>query len=244
MSPLELTLVVHYGAKPAPLAGLLGSLVGLIDQRWGKAFEPYSLGQMHATLIGLEAERVDGVRVNRWFWTHRGQRRVADPERIAALVQAPGRLPFRVQFGGFRADGAYPFTSRGQHPHERTFQLQDSQVVLMGWPEHDGGFPRTLAELRHGFEAANLLHKYHAAPQDDDNDLFLVLGHLDRTRLGADPEVGAAEVREYLALNPTWVDVDRDALQLVAYSDPRLPEGECQAWPLEPEALRATLRRG
>jgi hypothetical protein len=215
--------------------------VGLLDQRWGKAFEPYSLGQMHATLMGLETERVDGIEVNRWFWKHRGQRRVPDPDRIATLVHAPGRLPFRVRFGGFQAGAGYPFTSRAQHPHQRTFQLQGNQVVLMGWPEHDGAFPRTLAELRHGFEAANLLHKYHATPQDDDNDLFLVLGHIDRNQLHTDPEAVAAEVREHLASNPTWVDVERDALQLVAYSDPRLPEGECQSWSVEPETLRAAF---
>lgn len=241
MAELEFTLVIHYGAKPAPLRTLLSSLVDLLDQRWGKAFEPYSLGQMHATLIGLETERIDGIRVNRGFWTHHGERRVADPDRIAALVQAPGTLPFRVRFGGFRADETYPFMSRGRHPHERTFQLQGNQVVLMGWPEHDGDFPRTLAELRHGFEAANLLHKYHAAPHDDDNDLFLVLGHLDRTRLRADPDPAVAEIRNYLASNPTWVDIERDALKLVAYSDPRLPEGECQSWPLEQQALRAAF---
>lgn len=243
MAQLDLTLVCHYGAKPALLAALLDALVELLRRRWGSAFEPYALGQMHATLIGLETELVDDQRVNRWFWQHRGERRVPDVERLGELIGATPRLPLRVRFGGFHSSRGYPFTSRGRHPYERMLQCQGDQVVLMGWPEADGAFPATLAELRRDFESANLLHKYHADPtRDADNDLFLVLGQFDRSRLLA-TEVAAAEVeaRELLARTPTWVEIDRDALRLVAYTDPRLPEGTCRSWRCEPALLRSLL---
>jgi len=244
MSELDLTLVCHYGVKPEPLADLLGRLVRLLQHRWGSAFEPYSLRQMHATLIGLELDLVDGARVNRWFSRHRGEQRAPDAERLAELLETTPCLPFRARFGGFSADASYPFTSRGQHPYQRMFQLQGDQVVLMGWPEHAGTFPQTLAELRHAFEAGQVLHKYHTDPaQDHDNDLFLVLGHLDPSRLPTPRSVGAVELeaRELLEHHPTWVDVDRDALTLVRYSDPRLPEGLVQCWRPTSEVLRAVL---
>lgn len=245
MADLDLTLVCHYGDKPTPLAQLLGMLVDLLQQRWGTAFEPYSIKQMHATLIGLETELVDGLRVNRWFWKHRGERRVPDPEQLGSVLETTPRLPLRVRFGGFEAQGSYSFTSRGHPPYQRSFQCQGDQVVLMGWPERDGSFPRTLAELRHEFESAQLLHKYHADADDHDNDLFLVLGRIDRSQpLGVHPEAVEVEVREWLARTPTSVAVDREALTLVAYSDPGLPEGRCQCWRPEPAALRAVLGTG
>lgn len=246
MSELDLTLVCHYGVKPAPLAELLGQLVELLRERWGNAFEPYALSQMHATLIGLELDLVDGALVNRWFWQHRGEQRTPDAERLAELVDTTPCLPFRARFGGFFADARYPFSSRGQHPHQRMFQVQGDQVVLLGWPERAGTFPRTLAELRHAFEAVHVLHKYHADPLSlADNDLFLVLGHLDRIRVtptGA--QAVEFEAREFLANQPTWVDVDRNALTLVSYSDPRLPEGSVRCWRPSPEVLRTVLGGG
>lgn len=242
MSEFDLTLVCHYGDKPAPLAALLQRLVRLLAERWGAAFEPYSLGQMHATLIGLETELVDNRRVNRWFWKHRGERRVPDADRLAELLETTPRLPLRVRFGGFRADSDYLFTSRGQHPHQRSFQCQGDQVVVMGWPEASGAFPGTLAELRGDFEAANVLHKYHAdRERDRDNDLFIVLGNLNRS---PGPDVGRVEVeaRELLVNTPTWVEIDREALALIAYTDPRLPAGECRCWPAESELLRSVMQ--
>lgn len=246
MAELDFTLVCHYGAKPAPLEALLRTLVELLESRWGGAFEPYALGQMHATVIGLETELVDGQRVNRWFWKHRGERRVPDAERLAELLETTPRLPFCVRFGGFRTGRDYAFTSRQQHPYERMLQCQGDQVVLMGWPEVNGAFPATLAELRSDFESANLLHKYHANPaRDADNDLFLVLGRLDRSRPpAADVAAGELEARELLARTPTWVAIDRGALTLVAYSDARLPEGACQRWRAEPALIRWLLGAG
>ena len=243
MGELDLTLVCHYGVKPEPLAELLRRLVELLQRRCGRAFEPYLLSQMHATLIGLELDVVDGAQVNRWFWQHRRERHTPDPERLAKLVETTPYLPFSARFGGFPPDASYPFTSRGQHPYQRMFQLQGDQAVLMGWPEHAGTFPRTLAKLRRAFESAHVLHKYHADPErDDDNDLFLVLGHLDRARVPT-TEADAVELaaREFLANHPTRVDIDRDAITLVRYSDPRLPEGLVQCWRPTSEVLRTVL---
>jgi hypothetical protein len=243
VSALDLTLVCYYGEKPTPLAALLQSLVKLLAERWGMAFEPYSFRQMHATLIGLETDIVDGARVNRWFWRHRGERRVPNAERLVELLETTPRLPFRVRFGGFQADQDYPFTSRGQRAYQRMFQRSGDQVVLMGWPETDGAFPETVTDLRRDFESANLLHKYHARPlHDADNDLFLVLGRLDRSLpLAADIASVESEARELMATSPTWVEVDRDALTLVAYADARLPEGKCQCWRAVPAELRSAL---
>lgn len=243
VAELDLTLVCHYGEKPAPLATLLQDLVKLLTERWGTAFEPYSFGQMHATLIGLETDVADGARVNRWFWRHRGERRAPNAERLVELLETTPRLPFRVRFGGFQTDHDYPFTSRSQHAYQRMFQCSGDQVVLMGWPEANGAFPQTVADLRHDIESANCLHKYHVHPlHDADNDLFLVLGRLEPSRpLATDVDSVEAEARELMARNPTWVEIDRDALTLVAYADARLPEGECRCWPAEPAALRSAL---
>ena len=46
---------------------------------------------------------------------------------------SPARFPLRIQLGGFERR-SYPFESRGEDPHSRSFSIQAGKAVLMGRP--------------------------------------------------------------------------------------------------------------
>jgi len=51
---IQVTLVSLYGDKQSDLAGAISKCQELVAQAVGKAFRPYDLRQIHATLVGLE----------------------------------------------------------------------------------------------------------------------------------------------------------------------------------------------
>jgi hypothetical protein len=65
----------------------------------------------------------------------------------------------------------------------------------MGWPHTNAAFTPYLIDLRKDLEAFNLVHKYHVWPQDQDNDLFFVVGEIDagRWKTASDSERTAAQ---------------------------------------------------
>ena len=173
-----ISAVAFYGPKTGRLRELLIGVQALIAEHVGAGFRPYTLEQVHATLIALNGVREGGTIVNEYLLEHAGVRREMDLPRVMDILARRFAAPLRVRIGGFRPDQAVPFSSRGQHLAERTFSVQGEAFVLVGWPADSlAGAGRPLDELRREMNAAGVLHRYHARADDVDNDLHLVVGH-------------------------------------------------------------------
>jgi hypothetical protein len=185
MSGRFVSAVAFYGPKAGRLRELLTGVQAVLTEHLGGAFRPYTLEQVHATLIALNGVRAGGAVVNEYFLEHAGVRREMDLPRVMDILARRFAAPLPVRVGGFRPGQPAPFTSRGQHLAERSFSLQDRAFVLVGWPAASlAGASRPLDELRREMNGAGLLHRYHARPWDVDNDLHLVVGH----QVGALPD--------------------------------------------------------
>ena len=211
-----ISAVAFYGPKTGRLRELLTGVQTLIAEHVGAGFRPYTLDQVHATLIALNGVRAGGTIVNEYLLEHAGVRREMDLPRVMDILARRFRTPLRVRIGGLRANQELPFTSRGQHLAERTFSVQDQAFVLMGWPaESLAGAGRPLDELRREMNAAGVRHRYHVRAADVDNDLYLVVGH----HRGAPADVLAratAAVRAKLAADPVDLAIGLTDVKIVA----------------------------
>jgi hypothetical protein len=211
-----ISAVAFYGPKTGRLRELVTEVQALIAEHVGAGFRPYTLDQVHATLIALNGVRAGGTVVNEYLLEHAGVRREMDLPRVMDILARRFAVPLRVRIGGFRPGQAVPFTSRGQHLAERTFSVQGEAFVLVGWPaESIFGAGRPLDELRREMNAAGALHRYHARPADVDNDLHLVVGHHDGAPAGALARATAA-VRDQLAADPADLAIGLSDVKIVA----------------------------
>lgn len=212
--------VALYGEKTGPLRHLLATTQKIIAAHLGDTFRPYTLEQIHGTIMGLDgvADPSSGEFVNRYFLELTGERRSMD-HRLAMDILAD-RLtpPVTIRLGGHRGDTAAAFTSRGQHPFERSFSVQGDALVLMGWPIEtvkNGDAQRPLDDLRRALSEAGFLHRYHRSSDDVDNDFYLVVGHhreAPKDALGR----AAGSVRAHLAAHPLDIQVGIAQVQIVA----------------------------
>ena len=211
-----ISAVAFYGPKAGRLRELLTGVQALIAEHVGDDFRPYTLEQVHATLIALNGVREGGTVVNEYLLEHAGVRREMDLPRIMDILARRFAVPLRVRIGGFRPEAAIPFTSRGQHLAERTFSVQGEAFVLMGWPADSlSGAARPLDELRREMNAAGVLHRYHARADDVDNDMHLVVGYHAGAPAGALARATAA-VRDKLAADPADLAIARSDVKIVA----------------------------
>jgi len=214
-----ISAVAFYGPKAGRLRELLAGVQAMIAEQVGADFRPYTLDQVHATLIALNGVREGGTIVNEYLLEHTGERREMDLPRVMDILARRFAAPLGVRIGGFRPGQAVPFTSRGQHLAERTFSVQGEAFVLMGWPADSlagaGRTQRPLDELRREMNAAGVLHRYHARPADVDNDLHLVVGHHAGAPAGALARAIAA-VRDKLAADPADLAIGLSDIKIVA----------------------------
>ena len=216
MASRFISAVAFYGPKTGRLRELLTEVQALIAEHVGAGFRPYTLDQVHATLIALNGVRAGGTVVNEYLLEHAGVRREMDLPRVMDILARRFAVPLRVRIGGFRPGQAVPFTSRGQHLAERTFSVQGEAFVLVGWPADSiFGAGRPLDELRREMNAAGALHRYHARPADVDNDLHLVVGHHAGAPAGALARATAA-VRDQLAAEPADLAIGLSDVKIVA----------------------------
>jgi hypothetical protein len=212
--------VAFYGPKAGPLRELLTAVQAMIAAQIGPAFLPYSLEQIHATLIALDGDRDAGTVVNTFYLIHQGRRVEMNLPQAMDILARRFEHPLRVRLGGFAAGQQVPFTSRGWPPFDRAFSVQGNAFVLVGWPVASLTGPDTpLDDLRREMNEANVLHRYHASEGAVDNDLHLVVGH------HADAPAGAlaraeATVRDQLAAHPVEFEIGIDDIKVVA-SDSR-----------------------
>ena len=211
-----ISAVAFYGPKTGRLRELVTGVQALIVEHVGAGFRPYTLDQVHATLIALNGVRAGGRIVNEYLLEHAGVRREMDLPRVMDILARRFAAPLRVRVGGFRPGQAVPFTSRGQHLAERTFSVQGDAFVLVGWPaESLAGAGRPLDDLRREMNAAGVLHRYHARPGDVDNDLHLVVGHHAGAPAGTLARATAA-VRDKLAADPADLAIALSDVTIVA----------------------------
>jgi hypothetical protein len=211
-----ISAVAFYGPKTGRLRELLTGVQALIGEHVGADFRPYTLEQVHATLIALNGVREGGTIVNEYLLEHAGVRREMDLPRVMDILARRFAAPLRVRIGGFRPDQAVPFSSRGQHLAERTFSVQGEAFVLVGWPADSlAGAGRPLDELRRELNAAGVLHRYHARADDVDNDLHLVVGHHAGAPASA-LALATAAVRDKLAADPADLAIGLSDVKIVA----------------------------
>ena len=216
MASRFISAVAFYGPKTGRLRELVTEVQALIAEHVGAGFRPYTLDQVHATLIALNGVRAGGTVVNEYLLEHAGVRREMDLPRVMDILARRFAVPLRVRIGGFRPGQAVPFTSRGQHLAERTFSVQGEAFVLVGWPTDSiFGAGQPLDELRREMNAAGALHRYHARPADVDNDLHLVVGHHAGRPADALARATAA-VRDQLAAEPADLAIGLSDVKIVA----------------------------
>lgn len=233
---MNLTLVAFYGPKRAELKSLIGSLKGKLASKLGPAFEPYYDTQVHATIVGLEGRRIGRKVLNTNYMELRGLARFMDLRGLVRLLGAKSERLFTVQIGRFRKDLTYPFASRGQDPYCRSFGVRGRIAVGMGWPVEDGTYPMHLEKLRRSLNKCGILHKYHQLADQLDNDLFFVLGRIDRRKVSKSAKKRLQKaMREYMAkeLDEQQLVVRRQDLSIVAYSETTLNPRQSAVYSLE-----------
>ena len=96
----------------------------------------------------------------------------------------------------------------------------------------------------------NVMHKYHKHPADVDNDLFMVLGHVNHDLINTETLTSAhTSIRNLLARQqPVTTTLGIDNLTVVGYSDTRLPPASCLQYTIHkalknPEYIRSFYRK-
>jgi len=218
MTSRFISAVALYGPKANPLRDFLASVQSVIAEHVGDGFLPYSLDQIHATLIALNGvpDPETGAIVNEYYLEHTGVGLEMDIQRAMRILNAHLERPLQVRIGGHGRHQAVPFVSRGQHLFERAFSVQGNAFVLIGWPVAAlTGPDRPLNKLRRDMNAANVLHRYHRREADVDDDFYLVIGHhADASANALDRAVGA--VREKLTANPVDLKIGPGEVKIVA----------------------------
>jgi hypothetical protein len=230
MPDLIVTAVAFYGPKDGVLRQLAESVQAILGEQLGDSFRPYTLDQIHGTVIRLDGftDPQTGSVVSLRYRDRAGPRPPMDHARAREILAARLTPPLRIRVGGFRAGETAAFSSRGQHPYERSFALSRDAFVLMGWPESTithGSAAQPLDDLRRELSRANIPHWYHDGPGDVDNDFHLVVGHL----AAASPDATAAAVqavRSYLAEHPVCLEVGVGQLAVIASQSSTLAPAE------------------
>ncbi len=245
----QLTLVSFYGNKAGGLGLVINSCIQKIQQSpLGEFFRPYDIKQIHGTIIGME--RVDDETnsfYNLNIATSSKNNITMDFFNFSPTVHK--NFPMTLQFGGFHPS-FNGFTSAGELPNTRSFQIQwkNRKVVLMGWPHSNGKFTDQLNNIRTSFlENCNISHKY-----KNDNDLFMVLGEINRpnnlsllekTQLALDTEQLEASIRNYLYQHPKNIILDLNSLSIAQYTNPTLPISHTISLPLNKPGITAEYLR-
>lgn len=249
----QVTLVSLYGDKHRDFAALIAECQQLAVQALGSAFSPYDVRQIHATIIGLERCRASACNAN--FLKHRGKEVAMDFTGFLATLRACEQIPFEVQLGGFAPRDA-PFTSRKAVPYERSFSVQGNKLVVMGWPvcgeprpappaapavprREARIYPPKLDLIRRTAQRYGILHAYHRAETDVDNDLFFRIGLVDPEAI-AEPAIRALEhhARQLLSTRPPLViRIRLEDIHVAAYEDERLPWSSTRTWSLADPSL-------
>jgi len=196
VTELNVTMVAFHGkTKPEALKELLREVLNTVTSSlptslsW--SFRSYDFTQMHATVIGMEADVADGQLYGRWFQKNKHDSRLIDINCLHASFKNlvhPDKPLFTIRFGGFPE--AY-CKCKKQHPHacddwpcasaldvldvfhscDRTsyqgsfYAFSPGPVMITGWPIEGPNelhtFPHSLYQFRQSVEQCGLADKYH-----------------------------------------------------------------------------------
>jgi hypothetical protein len=255
---IQMTVVALYGDKSSDFATLITRCQELGRGVLGAGFRPYDPSQIHATIFGLE-RKIGLPFYNANFSRYRGRDLVMNLEGILDYLRRCGLFPLEVQVGGY-GKRDYPFISRQASPYERSFSVQGDKVVVMGWPIRGKPFqqppatpsawvqearlyPLTLDVVRHAVQAYGVLHAYHRALTDVDNDLFFRIGLLvDQTSVTETVrDALEAEVRQFFSVQPPLIlDVGLEQVSIALYDEDTLPPSSTRVWSLADPDLTAS----
>ncbi len=225
----KVSLIAFYGEKPEKLKKIFSHCQQLIQQSALKSFFiPYSLEQIHTTLIGLEMTGEGFDLYNSNFYEQTGKYKKADFTQFKEIILR--YFPMNLRIGGFLSNND-DFLSFGRKPYERSFSInrKTGKAVIIGWPHTQNDFTAIpLLNFRnHVKDRCNIAHKY-----SNDNDFYFVLGDVDihaemNTEFNSKPDQLmdelALEMRDYLSLHPVDVHLTIDSIQLIQYTDTRVP---------------------
>lgn len=235
----KISLVALYGAKPGALKYVLESILRKIrTTELGACFKPYSLEQVHSTLIGMESLPGSNPPINA---NRLKKLKVKTEMNFSGFAErVANALPLAIQIGGFEPsfDG---FTSLGALPYARSFQInwKSGRVILMGWPMEEGSgiANQQLLTLRETMETHHhIQHKY-----EGDNDFYMVLGQLESLDSYAEPERRSLQeatqqleqlIRDYLVQHPLTCTLHGEDISLVRYEQETLELDSTEQWPL------------
>ena len=212
-----ISAVAFYGPKTGRLRQFLAGVQALIAEQVGGEFRPYTLDQVHATLIALNGVREGGTIVNEYLLELAGERREMDLPRVMDILARRFATPLRVRIGGFRpgqeipspaADSIWP---NGPSRCKARRSCWWDRRPTLGRRRRVGPTVRAAP----GDERGGGLHRYHARPGDVDNDLHLVVGHHDGAPAAALARATAA-VRDKLAADPADLTIGLSDVTIVA----------------------------
>ena len=253
---MQASIVALYGPKTDAFGSFLTDCQDTVAEIIGPQFRRYEIDQVHGTLIGLErdASHRESFR-NLNYWQKRRVDVAMDFDGLLGFLREVVRLPFQIQIGGFE-DRDYPFASRAQRAYDRSFSVQGSNVVLVGWPlknsalstatglDESVSYPDVLHRIRQGAQGYGVLHAYHSRPDDVDNDFFLRLGVI------ADADFIEANALQHLhdlmrrvlaSHSPHVVTIDLSDLCVAFYESPELPITSTRVFSLSDEHLTGEL---
>jgi hypothetical protein len=244
----NVSLVAFYGDKPIVLASLIQKLQTYLanHQLLQDKFVPYQLTQVHGTIIGCEGWKTNLGVVNQWFQEKRQETKYIDFASLINYLQHQVDLPITIRFAGYDRNTNYNFLSRDRHLYHRSFQLQsvdnESIPVLIGWSWQDSVVTLAIDNLRRDLQRFNLLHKYHAIPDDIDNDFYLRLGTIKANLTLAEIDAIALEIRNLLAAQSISIAIQLENLAFVQYQDLSLTPATTKVIPVT-EILPSELQQ-
>jgi hypothetical protein len=255
---MQITVVAVYGDKSSDFAALITRCQELARAVLGVGFRPYDPSQIHATIFGLE-RKIGSAFYNANFSRYQGRDLVMNLEGILDYLRRCGHFPLAVQIRGY-GKRDYPFVSRQARPYERSFSIQGDKVVVMGWPVRGKPFqqppatpsawvqeaklyPLTLDVMRHAAQVHGILHTYHRALTDVDNDLYFRIGLLvDQTPLTERArDTLETEARQLLSTQPPLIlDIPLEQVAVALYEEDTLPRSSTRVWSLADPDLTAS----
>jgi hypothetical protein len=196
------SLVCCYREKPEELARLIQKVQSILAGHFQDEFQPYQSEQVHATIIGMETQSVEGKQYSKWCIENKIETNPIDWENLFDFLQNEKPL-ITIRIGGYQIDRKYGFKSRNTTPYSRSFSIDENRVVINGWPviHTEGGFraTRDLYNYRKQFRTFHICHKWNKSGYRD-NDFFMVLGKLKENKYHHEmQEILMTELRNLLA---------------------------------------------
>ena len=229
----NVSLVSFYGKKPPDFEALLLLLQGYLSNELAQQFTPLPLSQIHGTLLGCEGGKTPQGILSQWFLQKRNELRHMNLAGLIEGVNQFEQLSLQVRLAGYHSTVNYGFQSRGQHPYFRSFQFQNYQAVLQGWPYYQSQFPEDLGQFRDSAQTYNLLHKYQ--PQTGvDNDFYLRLGTVNSEVSESKLTAVETKIQEFLRTqSPLLLTLNHSSIAFVQYQDLSLIPQTTQSFPIK-----------